>query len=347
MGDRTIGLAILGAGRWGNHLVRNFAKLPHCRIVAIADPNSDHLSGVAHRCKIPAEVVLTEHWQVAIATLGVEAVAIATPASTHTALIRAAIEHGLHVLVEKPMTLNVEEAEQLCALAESQNQLLLVDHTYLFHPAVAAGKQLLQSHDIGSLRYGYATRTHLGPVRSDVDALWDLAIHDIAIFNHWLGDRPIQAQATGTIWLQTKAAHPVSHSPGLPDVVWATLTYPCGFQATLHLCWLNPDKQRRLCLVGQAGTLVFDEMRLQPLTLLRGKLRSEDGIFYPTDQEQLVVALEPGEPLKRVCTHFLTQIQLKESASISTGAVGLELIQILTALTQSLEHGGLQVAIQY
>ncbi|MGB3493226.1 MAG: Gfo/Idh/MocA family oxidoreductase [Elainellaceae cyanobacterium] len=347
MGDRTTGIAILGAGRWGSHLVRNFAQMSACRIVAIADPHRDCLQSVAHRCGLSADVLLTENWQEAIAAAGVEAVAIATPASTHTVLVDAALARGLHVLVEKPLTLNPQEAENLCALAESKQLYLLVDHTYLFHPAVAAGKIALQSPGLGHLRYGYATRTHLGPVRSDVDALWDLAIHDIAIFNHWLGDRPSFAQATGTAWLQSDTIDPLMGSNGLADVVWATLTYANGFRATLHLCWLNPDKQRRLCLVGQTGTLVFDEMQSQPLTLVKGQVRQEGAVFQPEAQEHMEIQVEPREPLNQVCAHFLTHIHSKSRPFISTGRVGLELIAILTALTASVEQGGQTIQIHY
>jgi predicted dehydrogenase len=210
----------------------------------------------------------------------------------------------------------------------------------------------VQQGCVGELRYGYASRPRLSPVRPDVDALWDLAIHDIAIFNHWLGDRPCQVSASGSVWLQPNSTHPDLFSQGLADVVWARLVYPSGFQATIHLCWLNPDKQRKLCMVGSAGTLVFDEMQQDnSLMMFHGHLRQEDGYFLPDGQHQEAIALEPAEPLKQVCTYFLNQIQ---DASLSTfprhysdGRVGTALIRVLTALSQSLNDGGRAIAINY
>ena len=305
-----------------------------------------------HRFELDASVIVTNQWDEAIATPGIEAVVIATPASTHTILIQAALERELHVLVEKPITLEIEDANELCALAAQKNRCLIVDHTYLFNPVITAGHTVMQQGSLGTLRYGYASRTHLGPVRPDVDALWDLAIHDIAIINHWLGDRPCRAEASGTMWLQPNTPHPHLFPTGLADVVWAKLTYPSGFQAMLHLCWLNTDKQRRLCMVGSEGTLVFDEMQPDnPLTLLKGHLKQEDTHFFPESQHQQAIAIDPVEPLEQVCSHFLNQIrgasQTKFPPHHSDGQVGTDLIRVLTALSVSLNNGGRAIAINY
>ncbi|HEY9640278.1 MAG TPA: Gfo/Idh/MocA family oxidoreductase, partial [Coleofasciculaceae cyanobacterium] len=215
-----------------------------------------------------------------------------------------------------------------------------IDHTYLFHPAVQRGKTVIQQGKVGHLRYGYASRTHLGPVRNDVDALWDLAIHDIAIFNHWLNEVPVQVQAQGKVWLQA-SADCQRFPEGLSDLVWVKLTYASGFQASIHLCWSNPDKQRRLCVVGSHGALVFDELLTHaPLTLLQGKLAQNQQQFLPTDQQRHVLSLETTEPLQQVCDHFLRCVQDNVPSDISSGWLGAELVQILVALTQSLRHDG-------
>ena len=350
--NQQVGLALLGVGHWGTHLLRNFLEHPQANVWAIADPHPEHLQSAVRRFELDATVTITTRWEEAIAMAGVEAVVIATPASTHTILIQTALEHGLHVLVEKPITLDITEAEALCALAAQQHCRLIVDHTYLFNPVITSGHKVLQQDTLGTLRYGYASRTHLGPVRPDVDALWDLAIHDIAIFNHWLGDRPCRAEASGTIWLQPDAPHPPLFPTGLADVVWAKLTYPSGFQAMLHLCWLNTDKQRRLCIVGSEGTLVFDEMQPDhPLTVMKGYLRQEGNHFFPEGQHHQAIALDPAEPLEQVCTHFLNQIRGASQTDFpphySNGRVGTDLIRILTALSLSLNDGGRAIAIDY
>ncbi|HBL13994.1 MAG TPA: oxidoreductase, partial [Cyanobacteria bacterium UBA11162] len=197
-----IRIAILGAGRWGTHLVRNFWEHPNADLIAVIDPHSERLAAVRERFNLDANVILATDWESVRSNTEVDALVIATPAVTHYPLIRDALGHGYHILAEKPLTLNVAECLELYHLAQQQQRLLMVDHTYLFHPAVRWGQEVVQSGRLGDLRYGYAARTNLGPVRQDVDALWDLAIHDIAIFNTWLGESPVQVQATGKVWLQ-------------------------------------------------------------------------------------------------------------------------------------------------
>lgn len=349
-----IKIAVFGVGRWGTHLLRIFLAHPQVEVVAIADPVSDRLSAVAERFSLDQPVLLTTDWQAAMAYSGLEAVAIATPAATHYELILAALKQGYHVLSEKPLTLNVKEALTLCQLAQQQQRQLVVDHTYLFHPTVSQGREIVQSGKLGELRYGYAARTHLGPVRQDVDALWDLAIHDICIFNAWLGQLPCLVEAKGTVWLQpdvnsdlTDPVYPSTKS-GLADLVWVTLTYPNGFRAVVHLCWANPDKQRRLCVVGNQATLIFDELRMNaPLTLQWGEFQRHDRNFLPINQQQEGIPLEPAEPLQQTCTHFLDCVQTNTPSPISSGWLGAQLVQILQALTESLNQGGVPIVVQF
>ncbi|PHJ67520.1 oxidoreductase [Nostoc linckia z18] len=406
-----IKIAVIGVGRWGVHLLRNFLAHPSVSVIAVVDPHPERLTGVKQQFNLNEDVILTTQWQDLKQVPGLTAVAIATPASTHYALIQDALQQGYHVLAEKPLTLDPAECRELCQLAEQHNLILMVDHTYLFHPAVERGQTVVQAGKLGDLRYGYATRTHLGPVRQDVDALWDLAIHDIAIFNTWLGQSPVKVQAKGMVWLQgavgedadsgrsgdtekllcaspfefgsldsTETAFPaerfanaqrlventptssprprvsvspsqagavtslgvsVSPSQGLADLVWITLTYPDNFQAYIHLCWLNPDKQRRLGIVGSRGSLIFDELSLSsPLTLLHGEFEQQGNQFIPVNQSQVMLELEPGEPLQRVCDRFVVSILNNTPSEISSGWVGTQLVEILAALTVSLKEDG-------
>ncbi|QMS88476.1 Gfo/Idh/MocA family oxidoreductase [Nostoc edaphicum CCNP1411] len=338
-----IKIAVIGVGRWGVHLLRNFLAHPEVNVVAVVDPHPERLAAIKQQFDLDENVLLTTQWQDLKKVPGLTGVAIATPATTHYDLIKDALQHGYHVLAEKPLTLDPAECRELCQLAEQHHLILMVDHTYLFHPAVEQGQTVVQAGKLGDLRYGYATRTHLGPVRQDVDALWDLAIHDIAIFNAWLGQMPVKVQATGTVWLQGQANSEITHFPsqGLADLVWLTLTYPDGFQAYIHLCWLNADKQRRLGIVGSLGSLIFDEMlRSSPLTLLYGEFEQQGNHFIPGNQRQVVLELEPGEPLGRVCSCFVDSILNNTPSEVSSGWVGTQLVEILAALTLSLEQGG-------
>ena len=195
-----IQLALMGVGRWGTHLLRNFLAHPQIQVRAVVDPFAEQLTATAKTFGLDDSVLLLEHWQDALAIEGLGAVAIATPATTHQAIVTAALQRQLHVLCEKPLTLTADTSAALCRLAQQQNRQLFIDHTYLFHSAVTQAKANLGR--LGTPRYGYAARTNLGPVRHDVDALWDLAIHDIAIFNHWLDAVPVRVQAQGLNWLQ-------------------------------------------------------------------------------------------------------------------------------------------------
>ncbi|MEG4939420.1 Gfo/Idh/MocA family oxidoreductase [Microcoleus sp. F4-D5] len=384
-----IGIAVLGAGRWGVNLIRNFLQHPNSQVLAVVDPNRDSLAAVQKQFNLDASVILATDWSQVQALPGLEAVAIATPASTHYTLAAAALEQGYHVLAEKPLALNLTEAIELCQLAEKKQRQLFVDHTYLFHPAVDRGQTIIQQHQLGKLRYGYAQRTHFEPVRHDVDALWDLAVHDIAIFNTWLEQTPIQVSAIGTVFpkesgrgkkesgINKEATTEIENqfapslltvnpAEGLADLVWVTLTYPDGFQAFIHLCWLNPDKQRRLTVVGSLGTLIFDEMSPEtPLILQRGNHNDrgeehnsfESALANPAPtgaaptkrvapqkttslKGREVLSLEEVEPLRQVCDRFLNCVQTNTPCPTSSGSASVELIRILSALSKSLELGG-------
>lgn len=376
-----IGIAVLGAGRWGVNLIRNFLNHPNSQVLAVVDPNRDSLVAVQKQFNLDASVILAADWSQVQALPGLEAVAIATPASTHYTLAAAALQQGYHVLAEKPLALNLTEAIELCQLAEKQQRQLFVDHTYLFHPAVARGQRIIQQHQLGKLRYGYAQRTHFEPVRYDVDALWDLAVHDIAIFNTWLEQTPILVRAIGTVFPKEEVRRKSSDVPRnkeeginkeaateienqfapslltvnpaekLADLVLVTLTYPDGFQAFIHLCWLNADKQRRLTVVGSLATLIFDEMSPEtPLIVQRGtsdcggeENNSLESAIAPQPhslRHREVLNLESAEPLQRVCDRFLNCVQTNTPCPTSSGSASVELIRILSTLSKSLQLGG-------
>jgi predicted dehydrogenase len=331
-----INLVILGVGRWGVHFVRNFLNHPSVNLLGIVDPSWEKLENCQKKFNLNEQaIILTTQWEKIRENKNIDAVAIVTPASTHYPLITDALSLGYHVLSEKPLTLEPSECAALTQLAQQQQRILFVDHTYLFHPVVRKGAEVMRSPRLGELRYGYASRTHLGPVRQDVDALWDLAIHDIAIFNHWLGETPIRVQAQGTTWLQS----------GLADVVWATLIYPSGFQAYLHLCWLNTDKQRRLSVVGTQGSLIFDEMsRDEPLVFQQGYF--EDN-YIPTGLAKEVIPVEKGEPLKTVCDRFIESIHHQRVEPAASGQVATDLVRVLKGLSVSLKKGGEAIELSF
>jgi len=342
-----IRLAQFGVGRWGNHLLRNFLALATVEVVAVVEPRCDQHGAIREKFQLSPAVNLTADAEAVLADPAVDAVAIATPAATHYTLIKTALKNGKHVLAEKPLTLDVAECEELCQLAAANGVQLVIDHTYLFHPVVQTGYTVLSEQPLGTLRYGYATRTNLGPVRPDVDALWDLSIHDIAIFNHWLGEMPIAVTAQGQIWLQGERASEPLFPAGLADVAWLRLFYPSGFEATIHVSWANPDKQRRLCLVGDRGTLIFDEMQADaPLVLQQGEFTPDGLYFVPTNLARKAIAIAAGEPLQQVCEHFVDCVVQQQASLFSSGKVGTDLVKVLVALSRSLNQAGQRVAVE-
>lgn len=338
----TIKVAVLGVGRWGVHFVRNFMHHPQTELIAVVDASEASLALCQQKFNLDRnQTVFATNWKEIKNLNNLDAIVVATPASTHYPLIKDALNSGYHVLAEKPLTLDPKECLELSQLAASKELQLLVDHTYLFNSVVNRGQEVIKSDRIGELRYGYGTRTHLSPVRQDVDALWDLAIHDIAIFNHWLGQTPSRVQAKGQVWLQPEKTMPISDQRGLADVVWLTLYYPDGLQAHIHLSWLNPDKQRRICVVGSKGTLIFDEMATdEPLTLQQGYFEQAGEKFIPQGQCREVIAVEAVEPLKAVCDRFIGNILTNSSDRFSSGWTGTELVRILRGLTTSMEQEG-------
>jgi predicted dehydrogenase len=333
------GIAIFGAGRWGTNLIRTFLAEPRAVVLAIADPFPQSCQRVIESFELPADCCVTQDWRVALETPGLEAVVVATPAETHQELIEAALKQGLHVLAEKPITLQSETAADLWMLSQRVGRQLVVDHTYLFHPIVAPAQAAIQAGSLGRLRYGYASRTNLGPIRQDVDALWDLAIHDLALFYALVGELPCRVQAQGQVWLQPHLRTDLSPQ-GLADTVWATLTYPSGFQAQCHWSWLNPDKQRRLTIVGDGGSLVFDELAAQPLMLHRGSVVAQGPGWVPDGLSNEAIAVPATQPLQQVCAHFLDCVEQQQPSTISSGWVGGQLVAVLEALSESLGRKG-------
>ena len=340
----TLRIAMLGVGRWGSHLLRNFLQNPDVTLAAVIDPWAPNLkrSQDIFGPIAPSDTQWLTDWQTALDTLELNAIVVATPAETHYQVIRAALIKGLHVLAEKPLTLTVAESIELCELAQKNNVQLVVDHTYLFNPAIACGRRSIA--ELGNLRYAYATRTHLAPVRQDVDALWDLAVHDIAILNYWLGDRPVRVSARGKSWLQRDIQTDLSPN-GLADTIWATLEYSNGFWADLHFSWLNCDKQRRIAVVGDRGTMIFDELAPEQLILQYGELVKTEQGFSPDRHTREVVPIAPQEPLKLLCEHFVHCIQTNQSSKISSGWLGADLVTVLVALSDSMNQNSAWISL--
>ena len=310
-----IEVGVIGWGYWGPHLGRNIGASGASRLAAVADhsPARRHDAALAH-----PGVGLWPSGEELLADPRIDAVVLATPAHTHFALASAALAAGKHVLVEKPLTDSAEPAQILVNESRRRGLVLMVDHTFVYSPAVRAIRERLDSGVLGVPRYYDSSRLNLGIVRRDVNVLWDVASHDLAILDYLMPWFPVAVQAAGI-------------APAQGDMepqAWLTLTYPDGFLAHLNASWLSPAKIRRIVIGGSERTLVYDDMnRVSPVTVFEGA----DAIEAPS--------LEPGEPLLAMVREFVSCIE-SGAAPLTDGAAGLRVVRLLEAADTSMRDGG-------
>lgn len=339
---QNIGVAIVGCGYWGRNYVRVFDELPTAQVKVICDQDNERLTEVGRRYP---EAALTTDLFEAINREDVSVVVISTTASTHYDVARACLLADKHVLIEKPLATSVEDAEKMVELAEQRDLTLMVGHTFLYNPSIHKVKELVEEEKMGNVYYLYSCRTNLGPIRHDVDALWDLAPHDISIFNFLLNRRPRWVSAVGANVLKNSRA----------DVGFITLGYDEGLVGNIHVSWADPNKVRELVVVGSQRRVVFDDMSAQePVKAydkgispadesdasfgeIRYKMRNGD-IFSPNVQS--------SEPLKNQCKHFLNCVVNHESV-ITDGHDGLDVVRVMAAIDESVSRNGAPVPLVY
>lgn len=337
-------VAVIGAGHWGPNLIRNFQNPPASEVRWVADRDASRLAEVERR--FPGIRLATEAMGV-FDDDSVDAVVVATPTSTHYALVKAALEAGKHVLVEKPITTDSRQGDELVALAERKGRVLMVGHVFMYNGAIRKVAEYLEQGLLGRVHYISMVRTNLGPIRMDVNAAWDLASHDVSIANFWLKSRPLSASAIGGTWI----------NPGLEDAVFATLRYPQGVLVNLHASWLNPRKARDITVVGERRMLTFDDMNLsEPLRIYDKQVT--DARVTPSyvdsfasfrasvrEGDITIPKVALGEPLKAECEHFIECITQKR-APLTGGREGVEVVRALEAVARSIRNGGREEKVE-
>jgi predicted dehydrogenase len=335
-----VGVAIIGCGYWGGHYVRIFNELPDSRVIAVCDQRPDRLREIARR--FPG-LYLTTQVDEAVTHPGVDAVIVCTEASAHYEMVRCALSAGKHVLVEKPLTTTSTDAERLIELAESTSLTLAVGHTFVFNAGVRKVKEYIQKGE-GRVYYLYARRTNLGPIRRDVNAVWDLAPHDIAIFNYLLERLPLWVSAVGGTVLGNR----------LHDVGFVSLGYPDNILAHVHVSWADPDKAREIVVVKNDKRIVFNDLNVvEPVRVFEKGVTPveqdawsyEEFRFEIRDGDIISPRVEAVEPLKSQCRHFLECV-VNWKPPISGGLEGLHVVRVLEAVNRSLERKGIQVEVE-
>ncbi|NQU94907.1 MAG: Gfo/Idh/MocA family oxidoreductase [Candidatus Omnitrophica bacterium] len=327
-------IGVIGYGYWGPNLVRNFAETPGCKVIAVTDLRPERLSAVKQRYPY---VKTTNDYRDLLTNKDLDAVAIATPCSTHFKIAMEALKAGKHVLLEKPLATTKEKASLLIKEADRRKRVLMVDHTFVYTGAVRRIKELIKSKELGDIYYYDAVRVNLGLFQHDVNVIWDLAVHDVSVIDYLLPMRPYAVSATG-----------MSHVANQPEnIAYLTLFFKNRLIAHIHVNWLAPVKVRRTLIGGSQKMIVYDDLEPSEKVKVYDK-----GINVKSDAKSIykmlvsyrtgdiwVPQLDITEALRTEAAHFVNCIE-KKKHPITDGESGLRVVQILEAATKSISCKG-------
>jgi UDP-2-acetamido-3-amino-2,3-dideoxy-glucuronate N-acetyltransferase len=317
-------VAVVGVGYWGKNLVRNFYELG--ALGALCDSNQLLEEDYKKKCK---DVKFFTHYETVLSDPNIHAVALATPAVTHYALAKAALEAGKDVIVEKPLAIDVKHGEELVKIAEAKGLILMVGHILRYHPAIYKLQELIQEGQLGKINYLYSNRLNIGKIRTEENILWSFAPHDISVILSLLNEMPSHVSCKGGAYLNS----------GVTDVTLSHFEFPSGVRAHIFVSWLHPIKEQKLVVVGSEKMAVFDDTVENKLILYPHKVEWKNRIPTAVKAEGEVVTLENREPLRAECQHFLDCIESRRTP-VSDGREGLRVLRVLDACQRALQRGG-------
>jgi predicted dehydrogenase len=322
----SVRIGVVGLGYWGPNLARNFSRLADVAWLCDASPERLERHGAAHpgaRMTTSLDDLLDDG--------DLDAVALATPVPTHAALAESVLRAGKHCFVEKPLAQSVEEAERVVAAGRESGRVLMVGHLLEYHPGVEMLKRLIDSGELGDVRYLYSNRLNLGVLRPDENALWSLGAHDVSVLLRLAGEEPYECRAVGESYMQE----------GIEDVVFCYLRFPSGLAAHMHLSWLDPHKERRFTVVGSRKMATFDDMELERKLTVYDKGFDESfssyGEYIARSGDISSPRVPNEEPLAIECRHFVERLQ-DGGEPRSGGESGLRVVRVLEALQRSLQE---------
>lgn len=337
-----IELAVIGCGHWGPNHVRIFNSLPDSRVGAVVDLDEKRLRSV--RAAYPG-IRCEQDYRTVLEDPDVDAVVIATPVSSHYEMVRESILAGKHVLCEKPLCKNSGEAEEVLGLAQAKGRALMIGNVFLFNPGIMKLKELVDTGELGKLQYLSASRTNLGVFSTDVNVVYDLAPHDISIFNWLLGSNPEVVSATGASFVR----------PNIEDVAFVSMRYPGNVLANIHISWLDPKKVRRITVVGRRQMATWDDLRpTSPISIYdKGAMTVPDYEDYGEylrlsmwDGDIRLPKVRPDEPLKLQAMEFLEW--LRSGHTTRPGSeFNVGIIRVLEAADASIKQGGSPVEVEH
>jgi UDP-2-acetamido-3-amino-2,3-dideoxy-glucuronate N-acetyltransferase len=318
-------VAVVGTGYWGKNLVRNFASLGS--LSALCDLNEKNLSEAK---KKQPRVRTCNSLTDILSDRSIDAVVISTPAEMHYRMTRDSLLADKHVLVEKPLALDVEQGQELVRLAEERERILMVGHLLHYHSAIIKLKELVEAGELGKIQYIYSTRLNLGKIRREENILWSFAPHDISVILSLTGEMPESACSLGGNYLHERIA----------DVTLSHLSFPSGIKAHIFVSWLHPYKEQRLVIVGDRKMASFNDLKVDDkLIVYPHTIEWKDHIPTPSKKEGQVVPVDQAEPLREECRHFLECITNKCQPRTG-GLEGLRVLSVLHACQESLENKG-------
>jgi UDP-2-acetamido-3-amino-2,3-dideoxy-glucuronate N-acetyltransferase len=325
--DNQIGIRIcvVGCGHWGKNLLRNFEQIG-C-LYGFFDAVPERLEAFA--AQYPGARIYRSYQEL-LGDSAVEAVALATPAEEHASMAVAALKAGKDVFVEKPMALTREDGEEILETSRKTGRIVMVGHLLLYHPAILTIQGLLASGDLGRLEYIYSNRLSMGKIRSEENALWSFAPHDISVILSLTGHLPVQVSATGGAYLQ----------PNIADVTVSDLLFDHGTRAHIFVSWLHPYKEQRLVVIGSKKMVVFEETRPAAKLLLYDNQIARNGNgFQATQSKPVELSYRNEEPLGIECQHFANCVRTRQQPR-TPAEDGLRVLHVLQACQRSLQLNG-------
>lgn len=327
MNDKKI--ALVGCGYWGKNLCRNFHALGALAAVVDATEN-----GQATARSIAPNILITGNFEDILGDDQIQGIALATPAETHADLAIQAMRSGKDVFVEKPMALSISDADEMQKVALETDRILMVGHLLEYHPAVLKLRELIDSGELGKINYIYSNRLNFGKVRTEENALWSFAPHDVAVILRLLGQSPTQVSATGGSYLTS----------GLADTTVSNLRFSNESRAHIFVSWLHPFKEQRLVVVGDEKMAIFNDVAAygEKLQLYPQRVEFDGNVPVLKKENVEFISHADTEPLHEECSHFLEC--LKSRNKPLTGAQsGIEVLKVLHACQESIEQNGVPI----
>lgn len=335
-----INIAVIGCGHWGPNHIRNFSAFSDVYVSSVCDKDIGRLKYIS---KSYPQIETTTDYHSILKNKKIDAIVVATPTFTHYKIVKDCLKAGKDVLCEKPLAANTQDASELVDIAKKNERTLMVGHVFIFNPGIQKLKEYIKNNTLGKIYYLHSTRTNLGPIRDDVNVIWDLASHDVSIFSYLLDSMPSLVTAKGANFLRKS----------LEDIAFISLSFPKNVLANIHVSWLDPRKVREIIIVGDKKMAVWNDLNVAEPVRLYDKGVIREPYYNDFGEFQLLIRegevnipkIEQIEPLRLQSLHFVECLK-KRKRPISDGEFGLEVVKVLNSIQKSLKEDGKPVKIK-